>query len=105
VLLERDRVGSTWAAAYCHLRLHTRRGAAALPGMRYPRGTAVFPRAAEVHGYLRDYAERFGLDVREGVEVTAAAPAGEGWCLTTSAGPWRSRVVVWAAGIWSSPPR
>jgi len=103
VLLERDRVGSTWAGAYDHLRLHTRRGAAALPGMPYPRGTSTFPRAREVHAYLRAYAARFALDVREGVEVTAALRDGEGWSLTTSAGSVRSEVVAWAGGIWAAP--
>jgi putative flavoprotein involved in K+ transport len=103
VLLERDRIGSTWAQAYDHLRLHTRREAAALPGLRFPAGTSTFPRAAEMHAYLRAYAERFGLDVREGVEVTAVARAPVGWRLTTPAGAWRGRVLVWAAGIWAAP--
>jgi putative flavoprotein involved in K+ transport len=121
VLLERDRIGSTWAHAYDHLRLHTRREAAALPGLRFPPGTSTFPRAAEMHAYLCAYAERFALDVHEGVAVTAvardgaggraapggpAAPGGRaspGWLLTTSAGPWRCRVLVWAGGIWSAP--
>jgi len=120
VLLERDTVGATWAGAYDHLRLHTRRGAAALPGMRYPRGASTFPRRDEVHAYLRAYADRFGLDVREGVEVSAVGREGGGrvqagadvaaverdgaaWLLATSAGPWRTAVLVWAAGIWAAP--
>jgi putative flavoprotein involved in K+ transport len=127
VVLERDRIGSTWAAAYGHLRLHTRRGEAALPGLAYPRGTSTFPRADEVLAYLRAYAERFELDVREGVEVVAATPAGGGtpaeggapaegappaagstpaaggWRLATSAGTWRADALVWAAGIWGAP--
>jgi putative flavoprotein involved in K+ transport len=112
VLLERDRIGSTWAHAYDHLRLHTRREAAALPGLRFPPGTSTFPSAAEMHAYLGAYAERFGLDVREGVAVTAVergegggagGPARPGWRLTTSAGRWRCRVLVWAGGIWSAP--
>jgi cation diffusion facilitator CzcD-associated flavoprotein CzcO len=103
VVLERDRIGSTWAAAYGHLRLHTRRGAAALPGLAYPRGASTFPRADEVLAYLRAYAAHFGLDVREGIEVAAAARAADGWRLTTSAGPWHADAVVWAAGIWGAP--
>jgi hypothetical protein len=71
--------------------------------MRYPRGTSAFPTAAEVHAYLRAYAERFGLDVREGVDVAAVAPDAGGWRLETSAGPRRTRVLVWAAGIWAAP--
>jgi cation diffusion facilitator CzcD-associated flavoprotein CzcO len=103
VLLERDRVGSSWAGAYDHLRLHTRREAAALPGLRFPPGTPVFPRAADMHAYLRAYAARFALDVREGVEVAAAAPDDDGWRLETTTGPWCTRVLVWAAGVWTAP--
>lgn len=103
VLLERDRVGATWASTYPHLRLHTRRGAAALPGMPYPRGASTFPRADEVLAYLRAYAARFALDVREGVAVEGAARDGEGWRLATGGGPWRTTALVWAAGIWAAP--
>lgn len=112
VLLERDRVGATWASAYPHLRLHTRREAAALPGMRFPRGTSTFPRAEEMHAYLRAYAARFGLDVRAGVDVVrverrvapgAVGAGDDGWTLATNAGPWRTRVLVWAAGMWAAP--
>ena len=103
VLVDRQGVGATWAAAYPHLRLHTLRGAAALSGLAYPPGTSRFPTRAEVHAYLQAYAERFALDVRAGVTVTAAEPGPDGWRLATSVGPWRARVLVWAAGIWAAP--
>jgi cation diffusion facilitator CzcD-associated flavoprotein CzcO len=103
LLLERGQVGHTWATAYDHLRLHTRRGAAALPGMPFPRGTSTFPRRDEMLAYLRAYATRFALDVREGVDVRAAAPEAGGWRLSTTAGDARTRVLVWAAGIWAAP--
>jgi hypothetical protein len=103
LLLERHEIGHTWASAYDHLRLHTRRGAAALPGMPFPRGTSTFPRRAEMHAYLRAYAAHFALDVREGVHVGAAAPEAGGWRLSTTAGDVRARVLVWAAGIWAAP--
>jgi putative flavoprotein involved in K+ transport len=113
LLLERHEIGHTWASAYGHLRLHTRRGAAALPGMAFPPGTSTFPRRDEMHAYLRAYAERFRLDVREGVGVEAVAegsgaaraddPAHERWRLSTTAGDVHARVLVWAAGIWAAP--
>jgi cation diffusion facilitator CzcD-associated flavoprotein CzcO len=103
LLLERHEIGHTWASAYDHLRLHTRRGTAALPGMAFPPGVGAFPRRAEMHAYLRAYAARFGLDVREGVGVEAVARAGDGWDLATTAGDARARVLVWAAGIWAAP--
>lgn len=103
LLFERHEIGHTWASAYDHLRLHTRRGAAALPGMAYPRGTSTFPTSAEVHAYLRAYAGRFGLDVREGVDVRAAVPDAGCWRLSTTAGDVHARVIVWATGIWAAP--
>ena len=103
LLLERHGVGHTWGSAYDHLRLHTRRGAAALPGMPFPPGTSTFPRRDEVHAYLHAYAARFALDVRKGVDVRSAAPVAGRWALDTGAGPWRTRVLVWAAGIWAAP--
>ena len=42
-VLERDRVAASWARHYDHLKLHTRKGAAALPGLRFPAGDAHLP--------------------------------------------------------------
>jgi cation diffusion facilitator CzcD-associated flavoprotein CzcO len=59
--------------------------------------------------YLRAYAERFGLDVREGVRVERAEPvalsaaAAPSWTLTTDHGPWHTERLVMATGIWSAP--
>ncbi len=108
-VLERDRVAASWARHYDHLTLHTRKGAAALPGLRFPARTPTFPRRDDVVAYLRAYAERFVPDLREGVEVRAlaplpaATPGAAGWRLTTSAGPLEARAVVVATGIVSAP--
>lgn len=121
-VLERDRVAASWARHYDHLRLHTRRGAAALPGLRFPAGTPTFPTRDGVVAYLRGYADRFVPDLREGVAVRGlaplpdpfgaerggapvapAAPGAHGWRLDTSAGPLEARAVVVATGIASAP--
>jgi cation diffusion facilitator CzcD-associated flavoprotein CzcO len=108
-VLERDRVAASWARHYEHLTLHTRKGAAALPGLRYPAGTPTFPRRDDVVAYLRAYAERFVPDLHEGVEVRglapapAAVPGAAGWRLETSAGAIAARAVVVATGIASAP--
>jgi cation diffusion facilitator CzcD-associated flavoprotein CzcO len=102
-LLERDGVGSTWARAYPHLRLHTRKAAAALPGRRFPSGTPTFPSARDFHAYLRSYATHFGLDVREGVTVTRVERRDSSWHLTAPQGEWVTQTLVWAAGIWAAP--
>jgi putative flavoprotein involved in K+ transport len=99
VLLERRRVGASWADAYEGLRLHTRAPAAALPGLPF-RGTAgPFPTAEEMHHYLASYAERFELDVREGIAVDEVARREGGWRLETGSGILHARVLVMATGI------
>jgi uncharacterized NAD(P)/FAD-binding protein YdhS len=120
-VLERDRAAASWARHYDHLRLHTRKGAAALPGMAYPPGTPTFPRRDDVVAYLRAYAARFVPDLREGVEVrgltpvaggassaapgaaSGHSPGAAGWRLATSAGDLSARAVVVATGIASAP--
>jgi uncharacterized NAD(P)/FAD-binding protein YdhS len=113
-VLERDRAAASWARHYDHLRLHTRKGAAALPGMAYPPGTPTFPRRDDVVAYLRAYAARFVPDLREGVEVRGLtplaagaapepAPGAAGWRLATSAGDLTARAVVVATGIAAAP--
>ena len=107
VLLERGRVGETWARQYQGLRLHVLAGAAALPGMPWPSPSDRFPSASAMTAYLRAYAERFALDVREGVTLQRAAPADRGtpsgWHLDTDRGPWSTERLVMATGIWSAP--
>ena len=103
VLLERGRVGETWARQYAGLRLHARADASSLPGLPW-RGTATpFPTADDMVAYLRAYAAHFALDVREGVTVTDAEPTEDGWTLRTDAGTWHTGRLVMATGIWSAP--
>ena len=117
-LLERGRVGETWARQYQGLRLHALARASSLPGMPW-RGTAgPFPRSGEMVAYLRAYAARFDLDVREGVSVEAAelvAPAlasarqppgsasPHSWQLRSDRGSWITGRLVMTTGIWSAP--
>jgi len=117
-LLDRGRVGETWVRQYEGLRLHSLASASHLPGMPW-RDAERFPDARAMVAYLRAYAERFGLDVREGVRVeraepataaagtlrTAAAsrPAAPAWILATDRGPWRTERLALATGIWSAP--
>jgi len=69
VVLERGRVGETWARQYEGLHLHSLASASALPGMPWPGAPSSFPSAGEMVAYLRAYAARFDLDVREGVAL------------------------------------
>ena len=90
VVLERGRVGEAWRSgrwdSFC---LVTPNWMTNLPGFPYagddPDG---FMGRDEVVAFLERYAASFGAPVREGVEVTAVAPAAGGrYLVETTAGP------------------
>jgi cation diffusion facilitator CzcD-associated flavoprotein CzcO len=99
VVLERgDAVGWSWHGRYDRLRLNSSRWFSQLPGMRFARGTGIFPSRAEMVGYLASYAERHELDVRLGTRVERVDRDGDGWVVRTSAGDFRAAHVVVATG-------
>jgi cation diffusion facilitator CzcD-associated flavoprotein CzcO len=105
-LLERgDRPGYSWSHLYDSLALHTGKHLSALPGMRFPRATPLFPTRADFLDYLGRYAQRFGIAVEAGTEVTRATPPANGgrWRLDTTAGPIEADAVVFATGIIANP--
>jgi cation diffusion facilitator CzcD-associated flavoprotein CzcO len=103
VLERSDAVASSWRGRYDRLRLNSCRWSSALPGSRFPKGTALFPSRDELIGYLEGYAKQNGLDVRFGVRVDRIDPVDGRWSLTTSAGQLLARQVVVAAGYQHTP--
>jgi cation diffusion facilitator CzcD-associated flavoprotein CzcO len=106
LVLERgDRPGYVWANLYGSLKLHTGRHLSHLPGLALPRGVPLFVPRADFAAYLADYARRFDLPVRTGIEVRQIDRQGEGWRLDTSAGRFRAETLVMATGVVSNPRR
>ncbi len=104
VVLERsDAIGAAWRGRYDRLRLNTSRLTSSLPGLRYPRGTSLFPTRDEFVRYLDDYAERNALDVRLGTRVERLDPDGGGWLVRTSAGELHAAQVIVATGYEHTP--
>ena len=104
VILEKGGYpGWMWSRTYDSLSLHTGKHLSALPGMPFPSGTSLFPSRAEFMGYLENYAERFNLSLRVGVEAHALVRQGDTWRINTSEGWIAARAVVVATGIMSSP--
>jgi putative flavoprotein involved in K+ transport len=105
VVLERgDRPGHCWARLYDSLRLHTGRHLSTLPGMRFPRGTPLFPARDDFVAYLAAYAERHVGAIRTGADVARARHDAGGWTLGLRAGhAIRARALVIATGIISNP--
>jgi len=106
VVLERGRVGQTWRGRWDSFCLVTPNWSVQLPGHHYdgddPDG--FMPRD-DIVGYLERYSASFGAPVREGVEVTALRPSGDGLLLETSEGDIEARNVVLSTGAYQRPHR
>ena len=107
LVLERGaRVGHTWANLYEGLVLHTGKHLSALPGMRFPSSTPLFPTRADFLNYLGRYAATFDLPVETGADVRSIVRDGNQWHVRTgSDGELRSTALVIATGIVSNPFR
>jgi putative flavoprotein involved in K+ transport len=101
VVFERDtQVGERWARRYDRLRLHTVRRFSGLPYHGVPRSRGRYVSKDGFAAYLRDYADRLGLDVRTGREVLSVRPA---WVIETPREAFAARVVVVATGRYNEP--
>lgn len=108
LVLERDRIGASWAGLWDNFRLNTPNWSVRLPGLHYggPEPDA-FASRAEMVAHLERYRAEMDAPVLEGVEVQALEPRGEGFELSTSDGPMSARSVVVCTGAYQralSPP-
>jgi putative flavoprotein involved in K+ transport len=103
VVLERDRIGGSWAERWDSFHLVTPNHTIRLPGGGYegeePHG---FLARDEVVRYLERYASSFAAPVLTGVHVLAVRRAGRdgGWRLTTPTGDIMARTVIVATGAF-----
>jgi putative flavoprotein involved in K+ transport len=87
VVLERGRTAERWRSqSWDSLRMLTPNWMSRLPGWSY-RGPAPtgYLRAAEVAGYLDEYAESFGAPVLRGVDVQSVRAGAEGYLVASTA--------------------
>ncbi|MFB7629907.1 flavin-containing monooxygenase [Streptomyces sp. NPDC056149] len=107
VVLERgDHAGTSWAARYDHLRLHTTRGSSGLPGLKLPKQGGTWTGRDEYVRYLERYRALHRLDVRTGTAVhriERSSFPGTRWRVHTSSGPLPVRAVVVATGRSHTP--
>ena len=61
------------------------------------------PSGAQYAEYLRRVAEMYELPVHDGVDVHGVKPTARGFAIQTSAGEFRTRFVIWAAGEYQYP--
>ncbi len=107
VVLERGRVGQSWAGRWDSFCLVTPNWFVQLPGHPYDGGDpdGFMPRD-EIVAYLERYAARIAAPVREGIEVTSLRPGPDGgFLLETSAGEIVAQTVVLSAGAYRRPHR
>jgi NADPH-dependent 2,4-dienoyl-CoA reductase/sulfur reductase-like enzyme len=102
-VLERGAPGQTWADLYDSLRLHTGRHLSALPGMRLPRGTPLFPSRTDFHEYLRAYALAHDIPVETGRNVDAVRRIDDRWVIESNGERIAARAIVVATGIVANP--
>jgi cation diffusion facilitator CzcD-associated flavoprotein CzcO len=95
--------GQTWADLYDSLRLHTGRHLSALPGLRMPRGTPLFPSRTDFHGYLRTYARVHGVDVETERAVDSVRRVDDQWVVESAGEHIGASAVVVATGIVANP--
>jgi putative flavoprotein involved in K+ transport len=104
VVIERGpEVGWSWRGRYDRLHLHTVRWLSGLPGHGIPRSYGRWVARDGVCDYLREYADRNGLEVRSGIEGLRVDRAAGGWRVETSAGTLEAPRVVVATGYNARP--
>jgi putative flavoprotein involved in K+ transport len=103
VLDQASDVGASWRSHYDRLHLHTVRWLSGLPGMPISRSEGPWVAREGVVRYLEEYARRFDLNVRAGVEVRAIHKGGSEWVVAMPAGSIMARWVVVATGFNREP--
>ena len=105
IVFERGETpGHTWTRLYDGLVLHTGKHFSALPGMRFPSSTPLFPTRNHFLDYLDRYAKAFQLPIETRADVTSVHWDDRGWTVTLRDGrAMQARAVVIATGIVSNP--
>jgi cation diffusion facilitator CzcD-associated flavoprotein CzcO len=107
VLDANPSAGGAWQHRWPSLRMATVNGIHELPGHPVPPADPAAPSRDILPAYFADYEERFALDVRRPVHVTAVRradsdPRGR-LEVETDHGTWSARFVVNATGTWTKP--
>jgi putative flavoprotein involved in K+ transport len=105
ILEARGEPGGSWPGYYDSLKLFSPARYSGLPGMPFPGSPDRYPARDEVVGYLRGYAEAFGLPVLAGKRVLRAerAAAGGFRLLTDHGEEYRARTLIAATGSFARP--
>jgi putative flavoprotein involved in K+ transport len=103
ILDANQRVGGSWLNRYDSLKLFTPGFAVRLPGWRFRKRDTRYPSRDQMVVFLQDYAERFDMPVRTGVRVERISREGNGFAISTDAGPIEADDVIVATGANRNP--
>ena len=103
ILEARGEPGGSWPGYYESLKLFSPARYSGLPGMPFPGSPDRYPARDEVVGYLRGYAETFGLPVLAGKRVLRAERDAGFRLLTEDGGEHRARTLIAATGSFARP--
>jgi putative flavoprotein involved in K+ transport len=98
ILDENAQVGDNWRNAWDSLRLFTPARYNGLPGMPFPAAPRSFATRDEMAAYLKSYAARFELPLRNGIAVDGLRRAGAGYVVTAGDRRFEASNVVVATG-------
>jgi cation diffusion facilitator CzcD-associated flavoprotein CzcO len=96
-------VGDSWRQRYDRLHLHTPRIQSGLPGLRPPRSGGRWLAKDDYAAYLAGYARRHGIEPELGVVAERVDRTGDGYTVSTDAGPRQAATVVVATGYQRVP--
>ena len=97
------RIGDAWRNRWDSLRLFTPARYAGLPGLPFPGRGDASPTKEQMADYLESYAERFRLQVRNGVRVDRLSKQGERFVVTAGGERFESQQVVVAMANYQNP--
>jgi putative flavoprotein involved in K+ transport len=103
ILDANERIGDAWRKRWDSLRLFTPARYDGLQGWRFPAPALSFPTKDEMADYLEDYAARFELPVRTGVEVDGLSREGDRFIITSGNRRFEAKHVVVATGAYQVP--
>jgi putative flavoprotein involved in K+ transport len=103
ILDANERVGDAWRKRWDSLRLFTPAKYDGLPGMRFPARRWTFPTKDEMGDYLEAYAARFGLPVRNGVQVGRISKTGDRYVVDAGDDRFEADQVIVASGAHRTP--
>lgn len=104
ILLEKDPdIGGSWARRHPKLTLNTHRDLSSLPKMKYPPGTAAFPKRDAVVAHLQAFARLHVFDIRYDVEVGSVLKSNGHFLVSTNDGQIFAKNVIVATGRDADP--